>query len=234
MLNQYFHGDLEEHIYMEHPDWFTQPGHDHMIGYKQCEYDCCVYVKSHDDGSFIFLLLYVDDMLIAAKNMHDVLALKALLSQEFDMKDLSAATKILEMEIHRDGGSRKLSLSQQGYVEKVLDRFGMSKAKPVSTQLANHFKLSSEQYPKTDREIEDMEKVPYASAVGCLIHHWEAIKWIFKYMKGTVGQWKLLLVDTDYALDGRNGNWNIVQSIVALSTTEAEYMKIAGAAKEAL
>ncbi|KAL0411273.1 UNVERIFIED_CONTAM: Retrovirus-related Pol polyprotein from transposon TNT 1-94 [Sesamum latifolium] len=157
----FLHGYLEEQIYMEQPDGFTQPRHEHLgcklkkslyglkqsprqwykrfnsfmlqIGYKLCEYDCCVYVKSLDDGSFIFLLLYVDDMLIAAKNMHDVLALKALLSQEFDMKDLDAATKILGMQVHRD----------RGYVEKVLDRFGMSKTKPVSTPLANHFKLFS-------------------------------------------------------------------------------------------
>ena len=74
------------------------------------------------------------------------------------------------MEIHRDRGSRKLWLSQQGYVEKVLDRFEMSKAKPVSTSLANHFKLSSLHCPKTDKEIEDMAKVPYASAVGCLMY----------------------------------------------------------------
>ncbi|KAL4308656.1 hypothetical protein GQ457_01G017800 [Hibiscus cannabinus] len=64
-----------------------------------------------DDGSFIFLLLYVDDMLITAKNMHDVVGLKALLSQEFDMKYLGAAKKILGMEIHRDRSSRKLLLS---------------------------------------------------------------------------------------------------------------------------
>jgi len=119
------------------------------IGYKSCEYDCCVYVKSLDDGSFIFLLLYVDDMLIAGKNLDDVAGLKALLSQEFDMKDLGDAKKILWMEIHKDRSSKKLWLSRQGYVEKVLDRFGMSSAKPVSTPLANHFKLSSNQCPKT-------------------------------------------------------------------------------------
>ena len=194
----FLHGDLEEQIYMKQPEGFTQPGHEHLvcrlkkslyglkqsprqwykrfdsymiqIGYRRCEYDCCVYVKSLNDSSFIFLLLYVDDMLIAVKNMHDVLGLKALLSQEFDMKDLGAAKKILGMEIHRDTGSRKLWLSQQSYAEKVLVRFGMSKAKPVSTPLANHFKLFSEQCPKTDKEIEDMAKVPYASAVGCLMY----------------------------------------------------------------
>ena len=39
------------------------------IGNKRCEYDFYVYVKSLDDDSFISSLLYVDDMLIATKNM---------------------------------------------------------------------------------------------------------------------------------------------------------------------
>ncbi|KAL4339828.1 hypothetical protein GQ457_08G032880 [Hibiscus cannabinus] len=86
------------------------------------------------------------------------------------MKDLGAAKKIHGMDIHRDKGSRKLWLSQQGYVEKVLDMFGMNNAKPVSTPLANHFKLSSEQCLKTDKEIEEMAKVPYANVVGCLMY----------------------------------------------------------------
>ncbi|KAL0433918.1 UNVERIFIED_CONTAM: Retrovirus-related Pol polyprotein from transposon TNT 1-94 [Sesamum latifolium] len=122
--------------------------------------------------------------------MHDVLALKVLLSQKFYMKDLGAATKIFGMKIHRDRGSRKLWLSQRGYVEKVLDRFGMSKAKPVSTPLANHFKLASEQCPKTDREIEDMARVSYDSAVGCLMYAImctrsdlaHAVSQVFKYI----------------------------------------------------
>ncbi|KAL0381217.1 UNVERIFIED_CONTAM: Copia protein [Sesamum angustifolium] len=89
----------------------------------------------------------------------------------------------------------------------------MSKEKPVNTPLANHSKLSSEQCPKTDREIEDMAKVPYASVVDCLMyemvctrpdlayvvsqickymsklgrHILEAVKCIFKYLKGIVG-----------------------------------------------
>ncbi|KAE8681319.1 hypothetical protein F3Y22_tig00111330pilonHSYRG00089 [Hibiscus syriacus] len=311
----FLHGDLEEQIYMRQPEGFTQPGNEHLvcrlkkslyglkqsprqwykrfdsymikIGYNRCEYDCCVYVKSLDDGSFIFLLLYVDDMLIAAKNMDDVIGLKTLLSQEFDMKDLGAAKKILGMEICRDRDSRKLRLSQRGYVEKMLERFAMSSAKPVSTPLANHFKLSSEQCPKTDKEAENMTKVPYSNAVGCLMYamvctrpdlahavsqvckymskpgkqHWDAVKWIFRYLKGTVGHGIVFgsqrdnplvvgYVDSDYAgdLDNRRSTtgyvftlgggpicWkSTVQSVVALSTTEAEYMAAAEAAKEAL
>jgi len=107
-----------------------------------------------------------------------------------------------------------LWLYQQGYVEKVLDRFGMNSVKPVSTPLANYFKLSSNQYPKTDKEVPNMAKVPCDSVVGCLMYtmvctrhdlahvvsqvskymtkpgrqHWEAVKWIFRYfLRAIVG-----------------------------------------------
>ncbi|GJW77493.1 protein NLRC3 [Tanacetum coccineum] len=54
-------------------------------------------------GSLIYLLLYVDDMLVAAKDMEEIKKLKILLNTEFDMKDLGAARKILGMEIIREG-----------------------------------------------------------------------------------------------------------------------------------
>ena len=114
-----------------------------QIGYKRCEYDCCVYVKSLDDGSSIFLLLYVDDMLIATKSMSDVNKLKILLSKEFDMKDLGAAKKILGIKIRKDRALGRLWLSQSCYVGKVLERFNIENTKPLSTPLANHFILST-------------------------------------------------------------------------------------------
>ena len=137
--------------------------------------------------------------------------LKSLLSSEFDMKDLGAAKKILGIEIHRDRRAGKLWLSQKGYIKKVLERFSMLDAKPVSTPLSAHFKLSSGLCPSSDEESEYMSKVPNANAVGCLMYlmvctrpdishavsvvsrfmanpgkeHWNAIKWIFRYLTGT-------------------------------------------------
>ena len=137
------------------------------IGYKRCEYDCCVYL---DDGSFIFLLLYVDYMIIVGNHLCDVNELKSLLSEDFDMKDLGPTKKILGMEIHKDKQSIRLWLSQQGYVKKVLDKFNMSNAKPVSTPLAKDFNHSVDQCPKTDVEVDYMSKVPYANVVGCLMY----------------------------------------------------------------
>ena len=46
----------------------------------------------------------------------------------------------------------------------------MNEAKPVSTPLGSHFKLSKEQSPKREEERDHMSKVPYASAIGSLMY----------------------------------------------------------------
>ena len=61
--------------------------------YNRCEFDSCVYFKQSDHPTY--LLLYVDDMLIVARNKTHVQKLKAQLKKEFDMKDLGEAKKIL-------------------------------------------------------------------------------------------------------------------------------------------
>ena len=87
-------------------------------------------------------------MLIAARKKTHVQKLKAQLKNEFDMKDLGEAKKIFgwrSLEID----SRRLWLSQENYVLKVLERFNMAKARPVTTPLTGLFKLSSKQYPQS-------------------------------------------------------------------------------------
>ena len=74
------------------------------------------------------------------------------------------------MEIIRDRRSGKVSLTQKGYLKKVLQRFNIDKGtKSVSTPLAPHFKLSATMSPKTVEEREYMTRVPYASAVSNLM-----------------------------------------------------------------
>jgi hypothetical protein len=93
----------------------------------------------------------------------------------------------------------------------VLERFRMQNEKPVSTPLANHFKLTKEMCPKTHEEIEYISRVPYSSTIGNLMYvmvctrpdiehvvgvvrrymknlgkeHWEAVKWILRYLRDT-------------------------------------------------
>jgi len=126
------------------------------------------------------------------------------------MKDLGAAKKILGMEILRDKNQNKLFLSQKGYIQKVLNKFGMLSAKSVDTPFAANIHLTMFA-PQSEEDKEYMSRVPYANAVGSLMYdmvctrpdlahtvsvvsrfmgqpgkeHWLAVKRIFRYLKGT-------------------------------------------------
>ena len=174
----FLHGDIDKKIYMEQLEGFKVKGKEHLVcklkkslyglkqaprqwytkfdsfmeghGYSKTSSDHCVYVKKFSDGDFIILLLYVDDMLIVGHDTKKIESLKKDLNRSFAMKDLGPAKKILGMSITRDRKNGKLWLSQQKYIEKVLERFSMSNSKPVSTPLASHFKLSSQQCPTSE------------------------------------------------------------------------------------
>ena len=109
-------------------------------------------------------------MLIAGSSIEEINNLKKQLSKQFAMKDLGAAKQILDMRIIRDKANDTLKLSQSKYVKKVLSRFNMNEAKPVSTLLDSHFKLSKEQSPKIEEERDYMSKVPYVSVIGSLMY----------------------------------------------------------------
>ena len=68
-------------------------------GYHRCHFDHCVYFKRLDNGSYIILLLYVDDMLVVGSNMQQRNELRQKLSRSFSMKYLGATKKILGMRI---------------------------------------------------------------------------------------------------------------------------------------
>ena len=113
------------------------------IGFKRCEANHYCYVKFFDN-SYIILLLYVDDMLISGSSTEEINNLKKQLLKQFAMKDLGAAKQILGMRIIRDKVNGTLKLSQVEYVKKILSRFNMYEAKPVSTPLDSNFRLSKE------------------------------------------------------------------------------------------
>ncbi|PKI76846.1 hypothetical protein CRG98_002832 [Punica granatum] len=180
-------------------------------GYTQTTSDHCVFMKQFFDGDFIILLLYVDDMLLVGHDMSTIAELKKELSKSFAMKDLGLVNQILGMYISRDRSSEKFWLSQEKYIGKILDRFNMGNAKPVSSPLASHFKLSSKQCPTSKKEKEEIKKVSYSSVVGNLMYvmvrtrpdiahfvsvvsgflsnsrkeHWNVVKWILRYLRGT-------------------------------------------------
>ena len=84
-------------------------------GYHRCHSDHCVYFKRLDNGTYIILLLYVDDMLVVGSNMQQINELKQKLARSFAMKDLGATKKILGMSItqHRKN-RRKIKINKKG------------------------------------------------------------------------------------------------------------------------
>jgi len=152
-------------------------------------------------------------MLIASKRKFAIDKLKKDLSSEFEINDLVEVKNVLGMEIERDRRSGKVSLTQKGYLQKVLQRFNINgDTKSVSTPLAHHFKLKATMSPTTIEECEYMTRMLYATAVGSLMYamvctspdlsqvvlmisrymhdpgrgHWEAVKWVLWYIKGTM------------------------------------------------
>jgi len=79
--------------------------------YTRSHYDPCEYYNKLPGGEYIYLLLYMDDILIAFKSTSTIDKLKKDLSSEFEMKDLDEAKKVLNMEIERDKKSGKVSLT---------------------------------------------------------------------------------------------------------------------------
>ncbi|GKD04944.1 retrovirus-related pol polyprotein from transposon TNT 1-94 [Tanacetum coccineum] len=190
-------------------------------------------------------------MLIACKSKDEIRYTKSLLKKEFDIKELGKAKKILGMKIIRDRSRMILRVSQFGYVSKILNNFRIDNGKSVQMPLGGHFKLLLKDCPVRDCDVERMSK-----------NHWEAVKWILKYLRGTANIGLVYgtnrgnhvditgFVDSDYVKDPDKGrsiigyaflvqgcvvSWNdTLQHVVALSTTEAEYMALTKAVKEAM
>ena len=136
-----------------------------------CEHDCYVYIKDVEKEDALYLLLYVDDMLVPiGRSMEAMKGLKRELSTEFEMKDLDPVKMILRMEICKNMFKGVLHLLQEEYVHKLLERFRMEKAKPIEIPLSSHISLSKYQSPQSEEEREHIEKVPCANAVGSVMY----------------------------------------------------------------
>ena len=81
--------------------------------------------KKISGSSVVFLILYVDDILLIGNNKPVLESTKAWLGSSFSMKDLGEAAYILGIKITRDRPRKMLRLSQMAYIEKMLERFNM-------------------------------------------------------------------------------------------------------------
>jgi len=108
------------------------------------------------------MALYVDDAILASSSIRAIESVIESLSKVFELK-VGEATTFVELEIKRNKETGAISLSQAGYVRKLLKLFDMSNAKHVSTPMA-----VSVQLPKL--KVQPEVKFPYREAVGSLLY----------------------------------------------------------------
>ena len=262
----FLHGELDQVLYMEQPEGFeADPNKDQVCllkkslyglkqaprqwnkkfnafmmdqGFTRSLHDSCVYVKEVSPDQFVYLLVYVDDMLIAGKSMAEVNKVKEGLSLNFEMKDMGAASRILGIDIERNREEGTLCLSQSKYLEKVIQRFRMADAKGVSTPIGAHFKLSA---VRNNDESVDTEVCPYSSAVGSVMYamigtrpdvvyalglvsrfmsnpghiHWESVKWLLRYLKRSMDLKVVYTKGKDMKIHG-----SVIQIMLRISIRE--------------
>jgi hypothetical protein len=145
----FLNGYLEEEIYMEQPKGFTQEG-EHLvcklhkslyelkqslrawnqklnaflknIEFVRSDVDFSVYIVQVRDVK-IFILVYVDDLILVCNNKDKLLQVKEELYRKFEMKDLSDLHFFLSMEVERDHAQHFLYINQIGYLKEIFRCF---------------------------------------------------------------------------------------------------------------
>ena len=200
--------------------------------FEMIEEDHCVYIKRSKE-KFLVLSMCVDDILVARNNVEYIKEIKGWFSSKFEMKDIGEATYILGAKISRDRSKNLVSVSQEPYIKKILERFKMKDCKPIDTPLAKGDTLSRKLCSKTSKEKENMNKVSYLIVIGSLMYammctrlhiyhvvgmasrylsnpgqaHWKAIKRVLRYLKGTI-DYSLYYQGNDLQLKGyTNVDW---------------------------
>jgi hypothetical protein len=113
--------------------------------------ETCVY-KKVSENTVVFLVIYVDDILLIGDNIPMMEAVKYSLRKSSSMKDLGEAAYILDIKIYRDISKRLIGLSQDAYIDKILNRFNMQDSKKCFLPMSHSITLRKKQCPKDPDE----------------------------------------------------------------------------------
>ena len=165
----------------------------------------------------VFLVLYVDDILLIGNDVETLSNVKKWLVEQFKMKDLGEASYILGIQIIRDRKNKLSALSQAFYIDNVLARFSIQDSKKGLLPTQHGIIISKEQCPKKPQEEEDMRRIPYASAVGSLMYAMLCTRPNICYAVGIVSR---------YQSNPRMGHWIAVKHILKYLRRTRDYMLV--------
>ena len=137
--------------------------------------------------------------------------IKKQLNDHFELVDLREINWLLGIHIQHDPTSHTISLSQQAYIDHIVDRIGLGDTRPIATPLEPGIDLSFDSPAISPECLNRSEILHYREAIGSLMYaaistrpdisfavstlshfmeaprstHWKAILQVFKYLKGT-------------------------------------------------
>ena len=231
--NAFLHGDLNEEIYMEQPPGFVTQGESSLVcklrrslyglkqsprawfgkfsqvvqnfGMKRSEADHSVFYCNTSHGKCVYLVVYVDDIVITGNDDGKISQLKQHLFDHFKTKDLGSLKYFLGIEVAQS--KEGIVISQRKYVLDILKETGMVDCKPIDSPMDPNLKLvadQSEPYSDPERYRRLVGKLIYLTItrpdisfpVGVVsqfmqaprIDHWNAVIRILRYLKKAPGQ----------------------------------------------
>ncbi|GJR90943.1 putative ribonuclease H-like domain-containing protein [Tanacetum coccineum] len=238
-------------------------------GYKRGTIDKTLFIK-RDKKDIMLVQVYVDDIIFGSTNKSWCDEFEALMKSRFQMSSMGELTFFLGLQVKQNKAG--IFISQDKYVAEILKKFDLVNVKAAITPMETNVALTK------DEEAIDVDVHLYRSMIGSLMYltasrpdimyavcvcsrfqvtpkilHLNAVKRIFKYLKGkpNLGLWYPrespfdleAFSDSDYGgsnldrksttggcqfLGQRLISWQCKkQTIVATSTTEAEYVAAA-------
>ena len=131
------------------------------LGFIRSKHDYCLYTLEERD-EIIYLIIFVDDLLICCKNRQNLDSIKSILKQRFLMKDLGKISMYLGINIEYDEKKNEMSLDQEKYIESLARKYEIEQAKLYETPMEQNLKLEPAQ--------EINEKLKYRNLIGALLY----------------------------------------------------------------
>ena len=189
-------------------NWYKK-FHELMISlnFERSPNEYCIYIKICKLCK-IYILIYVDDLLIGGSDENEICKIKNILNQNFKMKDLGGIKNFLGMLITQNLSENKITINQTLFVKNILKNFNMENSKPCNTPMEVNFKHDTLKREKSEnQEIENKCRraigvLMYAMlcsrpdlciAISILSRYqsasslqlWQAIKRVFRYLQKT-------------------------------------------------
>ncbi|KRY53513.1 Copia protein [Trichinella britovi] len=134
------------------------------VGFRQSKADLCLYTRKEPSRSMTYVLLYVDDLLIAAENEAVALTVNKQLNKYIEVKDLGEVSYYLGIQIERKLDGTFL-IHQKNKIMQLLESCSMQEAKPVAIPMETNY-LSSLDEPSPVLP----DKTKYRCIIGSLLH----------------------------------------------------------------